>query len=227
MLNSSTIGKGVSEYLPIVRTTSSLVCGQDNGLRPKLRDNLLTVIPLLKISFGTNVIRNLRAEFEHCMLIGWRWAIGLLQYMAGEPLWDCLSSPSSSYTTTQFPRRYHFLNRAANSLGAKSEFAIRLPTRVNRCRPLRLHLLLQRKPRAKTFRLSGRGSRVYARGFSSGSYKPRQLGSLHIQGRRRSTSKPSVFGADQTISESGSRILPDEKRLLDRRFILESNISRC
>src|ERR1700674_2902854 len=64
------------------------------------------------------------------------------------------------------------------------------------------------------------------RRFSSGSYKPRQLGSLHIEGRRRSTSKPSVLSTDQTISEIGSRILPDEKSLLDGRFILESNISR-
>ena len=111
MLNSSAIGKGVSEYLSIVRTTSS------SDLRPKSRDNLLTIIPLVKTSFGANVTRNLRAEFEHCMLIGWRWAIGLLQYMAGEPLWDCLSSPSSSYITDQFPRRHHFLTRAANSLG--------------------------------------------------------------------------------------------------------------
>lgn len=151
---------------------------------------------------------------------------GLLQYMAGEPLWDCLSGPSSSYITDQFPRRHHFLMHAANSLGAKSESTTRLPTRANRCRPLRLHLLLRQRLSAKTFRLSGRGSRVYARGFSSGSYKPRQLGSLHIEGRRRSTSKPSVLGADQTISEIGIRILPDEKRLLDGRFILESNISR-
>ena len=121
---------------------------------------------------------------------------------------------------------HHFLMRAANSLGAKSESTTRLPTRANRRHPLRLHLLLQRKPSAETFRLSGRGIWVYARGFSSGSYKSRQLGSLHIQGRRRSTSKPSVLGADQTISEIGGRILPDEKRLLDGRFILESNISR-
>jgi hypothetical protein len=160
------------------------------------------------------------------MLIGWRWAIGRLQYMAGEPLWNCFSSSSSSYITDQFPRRHHFLMHAANSLGAKSESAIRLPAQVNRRRRLLLRRLLQRKPRAKTFRLSGRGSRVYARGFSSGSYKPRQLRSLHIEGRRRSTSKPSVLGADRTISESGSRILPDEKCLLDGRFILESNISR-
>ena len=87
MLNSSTIGKGVSEYLPVVRMTSSsdlrpLIFDHDNELRPKSRDNLLTVIPLLKTSFGTNVTKNLRAEFEHCMLIGWRWAIGLLQYIA-------------------------------------------------------------------------------------------------------------------------------------------------
>jgi hypothetical protein len=60
--------------------------------------------------------------------------------------------------------------------------------------------------------------------ISLGSYKPRQLGSLHIESCRRSTSKPSVLGTDQTISEIGSRILPDEKSLFDGRLILESNI---
>ena len=64
------------------------------------------------------------------------------------------------------------------------------------------------------------------RGLSSGSNKPWQLGSLHIEGCRRSTSKTSVLDTDQTICEIGSRILPDEKRLLDGRFILESNIDR-
>ncbi|MCX7152132.1 MAG: hypothetical protein NT115_06305, partial [Proteobacteria bacterium] len=63
-------------------------------------------------------------------------------------------------------------------------------------------------------------------GLSLGSYKSRQLGSLHIEGCRRSTSEPSVLDADQTIGEIGSRILPDEKGLLDGRLILESNIGR-
>jgi len=58
------------------------------------------------------------------------------------------------------------------------------------------------------------------RQLSSGSDKPRQLGSLQIKGCRRSTSKPSVFGTDQAISEIGSRILPDEKSLLDGWLIL-------
>lgn len=40
-------------------------------------------------------------------------------------------------------------------------------------------------------------------GLSSDSYKPRQLGSLHIEGRGRSTSKPSVLGPDKTIGEIG------------------------
>ena len=39
--------------------------------------------------------------------------------------------------------------------------------------------------------------------LSSGSYKPRQLGSLHIEGRGRSTSKPSVLGPDKTIGKIG------------------------
>jgi hypothetical protein len=39
--------------------------------------------------------------------------------------------------------------------------------------------------------------------LSSDSYKPRQLGSLHIEGRGRSTSKPSVLGPDKTIGEIG------------------------
>ncbi|MCX7162171.1 MAG: hypothetical protein NT083_03855 [Rhodocyclales bacterium] len=42
------------------------------------------------------------------------------------------------------------------------------------------------------------------RQLSSGSDKPRQLGSLQIKGCRRSTSKPSVFGTDQAISEIGA-----------------------
>ena len=57
-------------------------------------------------------------------------------------------------------------------------------------------------------------------------YKSRQLGSLHIEGCRSSASKSSVLGTNQTISEIGSRILPDEKSLLDGRLILESNIAR-
>ena len=64
------------------------------------------------------------------------------------------------------------------------------------------------------------------RQLSPGCYKSRQLGSPHIEGCRRSTTKPPVLGTDQAISEIGGRILPDEKGLLDGRFILESNIVR-
>ncbi len=60
----------------------------------------------------------------------------------------------------------------------------------------------------------------------SGSYESRQLGSLHIKCCCRSTTKSSVLGTYQTISEIGSRILPAEKSLLDGRLILKSNIGR-
>jgi hypothetical protein len=43
-----------------------------------------------------------------------------------------------------------------------------------------------------------------------GGYKPGRLGSLRIEGCRRSTSKPSVSGTDQTLSEIGSRILKED-----------------
>jgi len=57
-----------------------------------------------------------------------------------------------------------------------------------------------------------------------GSYKSRQLGSLHIGGRGRSASQSPVFGADKTISKIGGRVPPDEKRLLNGWLILKLNI---
>ena len=39
-------------------------------------------------------------------------------------------------------------------------------------------------------------------------------------------SQAVVFGADQAIGDTGTRIFPDEKRFLDGRLILELNIAR-
>ena len=61
------------------------------------------------------------------------------------------------------------------------------------------------------------------RRLSLRSYKSRQLGSLHIEACRRPASKSSVSCTDQAIGKIGGRILPNEKSLLDGRFILESN----
>ncbi|MHB8166751.1 MAG: BrnA antitoxin family protein [Sulfuricella sp.] len=47
-------------------------------------------------------------------------------------------------------------------------------------------------------------SAIRERPESSGSHEARQPGCFHIEGRRRPTSRPSVFGADQAISKIGS-----------------------
>lgn len=56
--------------------------------------------------------------------------------------------------------------------------------------------------------------------------KPRQLGSLCIEGRCHPTTQSSVFGTDQAIGEIGSSIFPDKNSFLDCRLILELNIGR-
>ena len=55
-------------------------------------------------------------------------------------------------------------------------------------------------------------------------HEARQLGRLSVTGSSSPTSEAPIFGANQTVREVGSSILPEEKRLFNGVLVLELNV---